>query len=98
MYSLNLISSIGKKKMEPPSRARKGKKSKRRRSPLTDSGDATTTALPATNIGVFPAVIVNDPTIVPALPKSTANDIWHFFTKAKEGGKTVCNICRYVIQ
>jgi hypothetical protein len=42
-------------------------------------------------------VVVNDPTIIPSVPKVTAHDIRHFFTKGKDGAKTVCNLCRSVV-
>ena len=41
-------------------------------------------------------VVVNDPTVVVARPKTTAYDVVHFFIKGKDGAKTVCKICLYV--
>ena len=76
---------------------KKWKKSNKR-PPAPSSGSETTRAAetPAA-VGNCSSVLVNDPTIVVSMPKSAAHDIRHFFTRGKDGTKTVCNICWYVI-
>ena len=69
--------------VEPSSRSKKGKKAKRRHSTVV----VNETSEPGM------AIVVNDPTIVPTNPRLAANDIWHFFVKGKDGGKTVCCVC-----
>jgi len=77
--------------VESPESRRKGKKSKRRHSialgsdPVDDDGDVTQQGAPAN---------VNDPTIGLSVAKSLAYDIRHFFSKGKDGRKTVCNTCQ----
>jgi hypothetical protein len=61
----------------------KKKAKKRQLLPSKDTREAVTSSGP---------VPVNDPTDVLSVPKATAHDVRHFFTKGRDGAKTTCNI------